>query len=101
MKYTAEVAGRSFEVEVAAGRVLLDGRAVEARLAGAPGTAIRRLHRGGAVRTVLASPGESRGAWAVSAEGHAGGVHHEPLLLDLARLGTVRQHCFPVTEKCE
>src|SRR5437762_3321995 len=69
MKYVVEVAGRRVEVEVDGGRISVNGRVVDARLAGAPGSAIRRFHRGRAVSTVLAESGEERGAWTLALAG--------------------------------
>lgn len=69
MKYTVEVAGKTFAVEIDGGRILLDGRPVEAALNGARGTGIRRLARGRSVQTLLAGPAEGRGAWVVSLAG--------------------------------
>ncbi len=69
MKYTIELAGRSFEVEIDGGRVLLDGRPVEATLTGARGTAIRRLIRGRSHRSLHAAPGDEKGAWQLAMDG--------------------------------
>jgi pyruvate carboxylase subunit B len=69
VKYKIEVGGRVLEVEVDGARIVVDGRTVDARLHGAPGSAIRRLHRGRSTSTVLAAPGDGRGAWTLSMEG--------------------------------
>lgn len=69
MKYTIELAGRSFEVEIEGSRVVLDGRPVEATLAGGRGTAIRQLIRGRSHSAVQAAPGEENGSWQLSIGG--------------------------------
>jgi pyruvate carboxylase subunit B len=69
VKYAVEVAGRTIEVEIDGARILVDGRAVDARLAGASGGAIRRLVRGKVSRAILAAPGEGRGAWSLDLAG--------------------------------
>ncbi len=63
MKYTVEIAGRTIQVEVDGGNILLEGRPVQARLAGAKGSALRRLVRGRSHQGLHVSPGEGRGAW--------------------------------------
>ncbi len=68
MKYTVEVGGRSFEVEVDASRVSVDGKPVDTRLSGQPGTAIRSLTNGRRNRPILAQPGES-GQWTLALGG--------------------------------
>ncbi len=68
MKYTVEVGGRSFEVEVEAGRVSVDGKPVDTRLSGPAGTAIRSLTNGRRNRAILAQPGES-GQWTIALGG--------------------------------
>lgn len=74
MKYIVEVAGQRIDVEVDGDRILVNGRVADARLAGAPGSAIRRLHRGRSVSTVLAAPGDGRGAWSLALGGCRIGV---------------------------
>ncbi|HEY2806231.1 MAG TPA: acetyl-CoA carboxylase biotin carboxyl carrier protein subunit [Gemmatimonadales bacterium] len=69
MKYTVEVGGKSFEVEIEGGRLLLDGRAVDATLSGLPDSALRRMVRGRHVRSILAQPGEQSGNWTLAFDG--------------------------------
>lgn len=69
MKYLIEVAGRALEVEVDQGRVLVDGRPVEARLTGRPGEVVRALARGPQSRLFQATRGERRGEWVLTADG--------------------------------
>ena len=68
MKYTVEVGGRSFEVEVEGGRVSLDGKPVETRLSGIAGSAVRSLSNGRRNRPILAQPGEG-GQWTLALGG--------------------------------
>ncbi len=69
MKYTVEVAGRSFVVEVEGTTVLVDRRPVEGRLVGTG--ALRRLVRGlgSASRPLIASRGPE-GRWWLLTDGH-------------------------------
>lgn len=67
MKYTVEIVGRSVSVEIDGDRVLLDGRAVEARLEGRG--PVRRLVRGRASREFVTGLLEA-GQWRLLAGGH-------------------------------
>ena len=67
MKYTVEVGGRTVEIEINGGTVSVDGRPVEAQLAGLRDSAIRRLQRGREGRTLVARrDGES---WSMLVDG--------------------------------
>jgi biotin carboxyl carrier protein len=68
MRYSVEIAGRTFEVAIEQGRVLLDGRPVAAGLGGAAGAVVRRLTRGKLSRSFHALGGE-RGAWQLTTDG--------------------------------
>ncbi len=52
MKYGVTIGGRTFEVEVAGERVLVDGRSFETELDVIPGTPLRRLVVDGRARTL-------------------------------------------------
>ncbi len=69
MKYTVEVSGRRFEVEVEGDAVRLEGRDAGAALSGRPGGVLRRLARGRSSRSFHALEGEGRGAWRLTSEG--------------------------------
>ena len=68
MKYTVEAGGRSFEIEIEKGRIVVDGRAVEARLSGTSDSVIRSLVHGRRNRTILAQP-EAPGHWTLAMAG--------------------------------
>jgi len=74
VKYTVEVGGKSFEIEIDAGRVTVDGKAIEARLSGAAGTVIRSLANGRRNRAILAQQGDS-GQWTLALGGCRLPVH--------------------------
>ena len=68
MKYTVEIGGRALEIEISGGRVSVDGRPVEAQLAGLRDSAIRRLQRGAEGRTLVATRAEG-GCWSMLVDG--------------------------------
>jgi pyruvate carboxylase subunit B len=69
VKYTVEIAGRSLLVQEQDGKLTVDGKPVEARLDGLPGSAIRRLVGGRGSREFVAVRGESRGEWRLLTDG--------------------------------
>ena len=69
MKYTVQVEGRSFEVEVNGEQVSVNGRPVVARLGGRTSEPVRRLVRDRESRQLQAVRGEGRGAWTVVSDG--------------------------------
>ena len=62
MKYFVSVLGREFVVEVDGGRVVVDGRAIEAHLSRLAGTPLRHLLLGDASCTLLLAA-DGRGQW--------------------------------------
>lgn len=68
MKYFVTLAGREIPVEVDGGRVVLDGREVEAHLVRVPGTPLRHLVVDGASLTV-AMERTRPGSWQVAVAG--------------------------------
>jgi pyruvate carboxylase subunit B len=69
VKYTVEAGDRSFDIEIEGGRIVVDGRAVEARLSGAAGTVIRSLVHGRRNRAILAQS-EAPGQWTLGVAGY-------------------------------
>jgi pyruvate carboxylase subunit B len=78
VKYTVEIAGTTLDIEVAGGRVLVDGRAHEVRLSGRSGDPRRRLVRGRGSRAFVAASGEVRGEWVLT----SGGARLQAQVLD-------------------
>lgn len=77
MKYHVTVGGRSFEVEVAGDRVLLDGVEHHAELRQVAGTPLRLLLVDGHAWSLAVAPG-ARGQWVI----HKWGERHEVEVLD-------------------
>ncbi len=77
MKYSVEVGGRSYVIEVEGARVSVDGRALEAALDVATGP-IRRLITPKSSLEVVLEPGEVSGLWTVS----GGGSRVSAMVLD-------------------
>ena len=71
MKYHVTVHGRTYEVEVGGGRVMVDGAEFEAHLAAVPGTPLHHLLLAGDSWTVAAQPLEGTVPlrWALGAVG--------------------------------
>ena len=69
MKYTVEIGGQSVEVEVDGERVLVNGKPTDSRLGGRRGEASRTLVGAGETRSFVATRGEDRGSWNLSADG--------------------------------
>jgi pyruvate carboxylase subunit B len=70
MLYHVTLSGRTFQVELADGRVTIDGEPVgEAELLVAPGTTVHHLLVGGRSHTVVARPAGSPGAWDLHVDG--------------------------------
>ena len=69
MKYTVEVGEKSFEVEIDAGRITVDGRPVDASLGGPSSSALRRFKRGTSANALLATPGDEPGSWVIGFKG--------------------------------
>ncbi|MEX2608645.1 MAG: biotin/lipoyl-containing protein [Gemmatimonadota bacterium] len=69
MKYFVTVYGRTVEVELSGGEVLVDGRALRADLAAVPGTEVRHLLLDGTSHTLDAHPGASGGVWELHVDG--------------------------------
>ncbi len=70
MKYFVRIGSQTLEVEVAGGRVVVDGVAFEAHLAAVPGTPLYHLLLGGQSWTVAAQPLEGGvGRWALGVVG--------------------------------
>lgn len=68
MRYFVTVAGRTLEVEIDGARVLVEGRAVAADLAGTGGP-LHHLLFDGRSHPLLAQPGDARGAWRLELDG--------------------------------
>lgn len=69
MRYHVSIAGRAYQVELAAEGVLLDGRPVRAELRRLPGTPVHHLLLDGRSHPVVAAPGEASGAWRLHVDG--------------------------------
>jgi biotin carboxyl carrier protein len=69
VKYDVRIGGRTFAVEIEAGRVRLDGTELEAQVAPIPGTPLHHLLLGGTSWTVAAEALEGVGRWALGAAG--------------------------------
>jgi len=71
MKYHVTLQGRTYQVEVAGGRVVIDGEPLEAHLAAVPGTPLHHLLLAGDSWTVAAQPleGGVPARWALGAVG--------------------------------
>jgi pyruvate carboxylase subunit B len=69
VKYSVDVAGRVIEVEIDDQGIRVDGKPIEVRLLGTPGTAQRRLARGRDSRGMLVVTGEEPGAWRLAFDG--------------------------------
>ena len=69
MKYTVEIEGRSLVVDIGPEGIQVDGRAIDARLEGVPGAAIRTLVRGGRRTPAHAQGGDGPGSWQVAIDG--------------------------------
>jgi pyruvate carboxylase subunit B len=70
MRYFVTAGGRSFVVDVGGGRVVVDGRAVDAELRSVPGTPVRHLLLDGRSRTLIADDKDEGGAWRLQLDGH-------------------------------
>lgn len=68
MRYFVTLGGREIPVEVDGGRVVVDGREVQAHLSRVPGTPLRHLLLGGASVTVAMERREP-GSWQVAVAG--------------------------------
>ncbi len=68
-RYTVEIDGRALTIELDGDVVRVDGRAVAARLLGAPGAAVRRLARGAGSQGFVVSRGEEASSWRLRSEG--------------------------------
>jgi len=91
VKYSVEIGGSAFEIEVTDGRVMLNGRVQDVHLSGRPGDPARRLVRGHASRPFVVSEGDGRGEWQLT----SGGARLQVLVLDprdtaVRRAGTRR-----------
>ena len=69
MKYAVEVGAHVMTIEVDDAGVKVDGKVVDARLLGPPGTAQRRIARGRTSRALTAVQGEEPGAWRLAFDG--------------------------------
>lgn len=69
MKRTVEIEGRTVVVEITKDGVQVDGKAVDAKLGGEPGTAIRTLIRGRTTTPLHAQPTDVPGSWLLSVDG--------------------------------
>ena len=69
MLYFVTVAGRAVEVDLRGERPRVDGREVEADLAGIPGSALRHLRIDGVSYAMEMRPLERRGRWEVTVAG--------------------------------
>ena len=67
VKYFVTLSGRTFEIDVEGGRVLVGGEAFEAHIAAVPGTPLHHLLLAGASWTISADPGD--GTWVIGAVG--------------------------------
>jgi pyruvate carboxylase subunit B len=63
MRYFVSVGGRPFVVDVAAGKVVVDGRELLAELRAVPGTAMRHLLLDGRSYPLIAAPRPQGGGW--------------------------------------
>jgi pyruvate carboxylase subunit B len=81
MKYFVELASRTFEVEVDADGVHLDGQAVAASLDSNDGSRLFHLMVDGRSHTLIARPREERGEWEIELRGH----RHQVMALDERR----------------
>ena len=63
MRYFVTVGERTYDVELRADKVIVDGEALSAELQQVAGTLLRRLSLDGHSYRVVAMPGEMRGAW--------------------------------------
>lgn len=70
MRYFVTVGKRTFEVDVAADRVTVDGQAVSAELLQVSGTPVRRLSVAGESHRVVAEKGDARGQWQLHVDGY-------------------------------
>ncbi|NJD09181.1 MAG: hypothetical protein FIB01_01650 [Gemmatimonadetes bacterium] len=70
MLYHVTLGGRTFRVELAAGRITIDGEPVgDTELVAAPGTTIHHLLVGGRSHTLVARPAGARGVWDLHLDG--------------------------------
>lgn len=69
MRYFVTVGVRTFEVEINAGRVTVDGKEVDASLVQVPGTPVRRLAFNDESHRVVADSGEAKGVWDLHVDG--------------------------------
>jgi pyruvate carboxylase subunit B len=81
MKYFVELADRTFEVEVDADGVRLDGRAVAANLDWNDGSRLFHLMLDGRSHTLIARRRDGRGEWEIELGGH----RHQVTALDERR----------------
>ena len=69
MKYVVDIAGKTVDVDIDGDKVRVDGEEVAARIADLPGTPIVLLTIGESVYRMAASRGESKGRYALAADG--------------------------------
>lgn len=73
MRYHVTLGGRSYEVTIENGAVLLEGEPVEASLAALSGTQVRALRVGHAFRRLVVAGG-TRECWSLQADGYTAEV---------------------------
>jgi acetyl/propionyl-CoA carboxylase alpha subunit len=71
MRFIAEIAGTSLEIDLTDEGPVVQGNRVEAELRSVPGSPLRHLVLDGRSYAVLASAGTGRGNWTVSIDGRA------------------------------
>lgn len=70
MRYFVTVGKRTFEVDVAAEKISVNGMAVNAELLQVSGTPVRRLSIAGESHRVVAEKGDARGQWELHVDGY-------------------------------
>ncbi len=78
MRYFVTIDDRTFEVDLSGETPVVDGRAVDARLAALPGTPVRHLLVDGRSYIVVARSGTGRGEWDL----HLDGDRFAPAVVD-------------------
>jgi len=78
MRYYVTIGERTFEVDLTADGIEIDGERVDAELAGIQGTPVRHLLVDGRSQVVAARQGEERGDWTI----HLNGTRSEVRVID-------------------